>query len=211
MACCGSRDKPCYNTTDSLTRSKHNVTSNQLKIVLVGQGGVGKSSITLQYVKGQFNEYIDMTIGAAYFYKTLLVNGKNIKLDIWDTAGQDRFRCVAAMFYRGAVGAIVVYDITDRESFLGAQTWIKQILQNSNNPVQICLVGNKLDLADSRRAVSVEEGKSFAEKSGYLFVETSAKTAENIDGLFKQLVRKIVNADGDVPDSHDEDNSIKLT
>ncbi|CAC5388895.1 Ras-related protein Rab-5A,Ras-related protein RHN1,Ras-related protein Rab-5B,Ras-related protein Rab5,Ras-related protein Rab-5C,Ras-related protein Rab5A,Ras-related protein RABF2b,GTP-binding protein ypt5,Ras-related protein RABF2a [Mytilus coruscus] len=194
MACCGSRDKPCYNTTDSLTRSKHNVTSNQLKIVLVGQGGVGKSSITLQYVKGQFNEYIDMTIGAAYFYKTLLVNGKNIKLDIWDTAGQDRFRCVAAMFYRGAVGAIVVYDITDRESFLGAQTWIKQILQNSNNPVQICL-----------------EGKSFAEKSGYLFVETSAKTAENIDCLFKQLVRKIVNADGDVPDSHDEDNSIKLT
>lgn len=166
--------------------------SKQIKLVLLGESGVGKSSIALRYVRGEFNENGEATIGAAFLTKTVNVRGQNVKFDIWDTAGQERYHSLAPMYYRGAPAAIVVYDVTSQSSYIRAQAWIKELLQQGNSQMVICLAGNKADMASEKRAISREDGKEHAEENGLLFAETSAKTGLNIEDMFINLAAKIV-------------------
>ncbi|OWM84953.1 hypothetical protein CDL15_Pgr027740 [Punica granatum] len=138
--------------------------------------GAGKSSLVLRFVKGQFHEFQESTVGAAFFSQSLAVNDVTVKLEIWDTAGQERYHSLAPMYYRGAAAAIIVYDITSMESFERAKKWVQE-LQKRGNPNMIkALAGSKADLED-RRKVTAEDARVYAEENGIFFMETSAKTA----------------------------------
>ena len=163
-----------------------------LKICVLGDGSVGKTSLVLQYCEHKFQENYIMTIGSNFAVKELnLDNGKiNVKVQIWDLAGQQHFQFVRPPFYRGASGAIYVYDITRRESFENIKNWKKEADQViAGKP--FVLVGNKLDLADER-VVSKSEGKKLADELGVEFFETSAKTGESVEQIFYTLVSKII-------------------
>lgn len=166
--------------------------SKQIKLVLLGESGVGKSSIALRFVRGEFNENGEATIGAAYLTKTINVpNSTAIKFDIWDTAGQERYHSLAPMYYRGAPAAVVVYDITSQTSFSRAQAWVKELTQQANSQIVIALVGNKADMASEGRVIPTEDGKEFASNNGLMFTEVSAKTGMNVDDVFTNLAAKI--------------------
>jgi Ras-related protein Rab-2A len=138
------------------------------------------------------------------------VDNKNIKLQIWDTAGQESFRSITRSYYRGAAGALLVYDITRRETFTSLQYWLEDAHKYSNENISIMLVGNKSDL-DGRRAVSTEEGQAFADEHGLIFVETSAKTAQNVEEAFVRTARQIYdNIQRGVFDVTNEAYGIKL-
>jgi len=170
----------------------------QFKLVLLGQAGVGKSNLVLRFVKGEFLDNNESTIGAAFLTQTVaLSDGSMVKFEIWDTAGQERFNSLAPMYYRGAQAALVVYDITNENSFSRAKTWVRE-LEGQGGKMVIALVGNKSDLESSRR-VSAEEGQGYAEEKGLLFMETSAKTAQNVAEIFESIAKtlpKPVNRDG---------------
>ncbi|PKH47786.1 hypothetical protein CRG98_050441 [Punica granatum] len=134
--------------------------SFSVKLVLLGDMGAGKSSLVLRFVKGQFHEFQESTVGAAFFSQSLAVNDVTVKLEIWDTAGQERYHSLAPMYYRGAAAAIIVYDITSMESFERAKKWVQE-LQKRGNPNMIkALAGNKADLED-RRKVTAELSAMF--------------------------------------------------
>jgi small GTP-binding protein len=162
----------------------------QFKLVLLGESSVGKSSLVLRFVKGQFHEFQESTIGAAFLTQTVQIDDTTVKFEIWDTAGQERYHSLAPMYYRGAQAAIVVYDITNKETFQKAQTWIKELQRQASPNIVIALAGNKLDLA-SKRAVSYEEAKAYADESSLLFMETSAKTAANVMDIFTSIAKKL--------------------
>lgn len=164
--------------------------SKQIKLVLLGESGVGKSSIALRYVRGEFNEHGEATIGAAFLTKTINVNGCAIKFDIWDTAGQERYHSLAPMYYRGAPAAVVVYDVCSMNSFNRATLWVKELLQQTSQMV-IVLAGNKADMAGENRGVTKEEGKDFADEHGLIFAETSAKTGMNVEDIFQSVAVKL--------------------
>jgi len=164
--------------------------SFQFKLVLLGDSAVGKSSLVLRFVKKQFFEYQESTIGAAFLTQTVAVNDFVVKFEIWDTAGQERYHSLAPMYYRGAASAIVVYDITNRQSFVRAKSWVKELQRQGNPNIVIALAGNKLDLQDQRK-VEVDEAKSYADDNGIMFMETSAKTNHNVTELFKAIARKL--------------------
>ncbi|KQJ96947.1 ras-related protein RABC2a [Brachypodium distachyon] len=164
------------------------------KILLIGDSGVGKSSLLVSFVAAAtLDDDITPTIGVDFKIKFLTVGGKKLKLTIWDTAGQERFRTITGSYYRGAQGIILVYDVAKRESFTNlADVWTKEIDSNSSNKDCIkMLVGNKVD-KDDERTVTREEGLAFAEESGCLFLESSAKTRENVENCFEQLTLKIL-------------------
>ena len=163
----------------------------QFKLVLLGESSVGKSSLVLRFVKGQFHEFQESTIGAAFLTQTVQIDDTTVKFEIWDTAGQERYHSLAPMYYRGAQAAIVVYDISNKESFQKAQTWIKELQRQANPNIVIALAGNKLDLAN-KRAVPFEEAKQYAEETGLLFMETSAKTGDNIDKVVLKNNKKTI-------------------
>ncbi|GAA6019512.1 hypothetical protein JCM10207_003727 [Rhodosporidiobolus poonsookiae] len=166
------------------------ITSSR-KLVLLGESAVGKSSLVLQFVKGQFDDYRESTIGAAFLTQTVPVQGGNfIKFEIWDTAGQERYKSLAPMYYRSAHAAVVVYDITSAASLLKARTWIAELQRQADPSITVCLVGNKLDLADQRQ-VTTEEAQKFADDEGLMFAEVSAKTAEGVEGVFKAIAEKL--------------------
>lgn len=162
----------------------------QFKLVLLGESAVGKSSLVLRFVKGQFHEYQESTIGAAFLTQTLCLDDAVIKFEIWDTAGQERYHSLAPMYYRGAQAAIVMYDITNKESFGRAQSWIAELQKQASPNIVIALAGNKTDL-DNIRAVQFEEGRSFAEENNLLFMETSAKSAMNVAEIFTAIAKKL--------------------
>ncbi|XP_013910062.1 PREDICTED: ras-related protein Rab-5B [Thamnophis sirtalis] len=122
----------------------------QFKLVLLGESAVGKSSLVLRFVKGQFHEYQESTIGAAFLTQSVCLDDTTVKFEIWDTAGQERYHSLAPMYYRGAQAAIVVYDITNQETFARAKTWVKELQRQASPNIVIALAGNKADLANKR-------------------------------------------------------------
>jgi small GTP-binding protein len=166
----------------------------QFKLVLLGESSVGKSSLVLRFVKGQFHEFQESTIGAAFLTQTVQIDDTTVKFEIWDTAGQERYHSLAPMYYRGAQAAIVVYDISNKETFQKAQTWVKELQRQASPNIVIALAGNKLDLAN-KRAVSYEEAKAYADESSLLFMETSAKTAANVMDIFTSIAKKLPKSD----------------
>jgi len=163
------------------------------KIGLVGESGVGKSCLLVRWVDNDFFEADDKyTIGVDFKYKTVQVKDKSIKLQIHDTAGQERFRTVTASFYRGAHGILLVFDITDKESFEGKVTeWLREVRNYTPDNTPVVLVGNKLDKADER-AVDHETAKQFADQNKLRYFETSAKEGTNVNEAFMALTQQIV-------------------
>ncbi|XP_076451869.1 ras-related protein Rab-5C-like [Babylonia areolata] len=173
-------------TTSGVTSSK------QVKLVLLGDQGVGKSSLALRFVRGVFHEHLEATIGAAFLTHTVIVKDCTVKMDIWDTAGQERYHSLAPMYYRGAAAAIVVYDVNIADTFRRALAWVKELRQLNSGSVLIILAGNKVDLAPQNRAVSFEDAQTFAKENGLLFAEVSAKTGFAVTEIFMTLANKLI-------------------
>uniref|UniRef100_A0A1D1YBT3 Ras-related protein RHN1 n=1 Tax=Anthurium amnicola TaxID=1678845 RepID=A0A1D1YBT3_9ARAE len=136
---------------------------------------------------------LESTIGAAFFSQILSLNEATIKFDIWDTAGQERYHSLAPMYYRGAAAAIVVYDISSMDTFVRAKKWVQELQRQGNPKLVMVLAANKVDL-EMRRKVDAEEGRLYAEENGLFFIETSAKTAQNINELFYEIAKRLVKA-----------------
>lgn len=163
---------------------------SQFKLVLLGESAVGKSSLVLRFVKGQFHEYQESTIGAAFLTQTVCLDDTTVKFEIWDTAGQERYHSLAPMYYRGAQAAIVVYDITNTDTFERAKNWVRELQRQARSDIVIALAGNKSDLG-TRRMVEYEEANNYAEENSLLFLETSAKNANNVNEIFLAIARKL--------------------
>ncbi|KAI5069619.1 hypothetical protein GOP47_0015920 [Adiantum capillus-veneris] len=165
----------------------------QAKLVLLGDMGAGKSSLVIRFVKGQFFDFQESTIGAAFFSQSVAVHDATVKFEIWDTAGQERYHSLAPMYYRGAVAAIVVYDITNPDSFTRAKKWVQELQTQGSANLVMALAANKSDLA-AKRKVGSEEAQKYAEENGLFFMETSAKSAQNVNELFYEIARKLPRA-----------------
>ncbi|XP_073144787.1 ras-related protein RHN1-like isoform X1 [Henckelia pumila] len=162
----------------------------QAKLVLLGDMGTGKTSVALRFVKGQFFEHQEATIGAAFFTQILSLPEATVKFDIWDTAGQERYHGLAPMYYRGAGAAIVVYDISNMDTFVRAKKWVEELKRKASPNLVMALVANKCDL-ESKREVKNEDGEKFSDENGMFFMETSAKTAFNINELFFETANRL--------------------
>ena len=156
----------------------------------MGDSSVGKSCLLLQFTDKRFKTSHDLTIGVEFGSRTVSLGEKNIKLQIWDTAGQESFRSITRSYYRGSIGALLVYDVTKRTSFDNLVRWLEEMKENGYSKMQIILVGNKVDL-EQEREVSFEEGSHFAQKNGLMFFETSAKTALNVEKAFLSTTEAI--------------------
>jgi len=152
--------------------------------------GVGKSCLLLQFTDKRFQPVHDLTIGVEFGARMVNIDNKPIKLQIWDTAGQESFRSITRSYYRGSAGALLVYDITRRDTFNHLTCWLKDARSYANSNMTIILIGNKSDL-EHKRAVTYEEGQQFADEHGLIFLETSAKTAANVEKAFESTAYKI--------------------
>eukprot|EP00357_Protocruzia_adherens_P019769 CAMPEP_0115006326 /NCGR_PEP_ID=MMETSP0216-20121206/20431_1 /TAXON_ID=223996 /ORGANISM="Protocruzia adherens, Strain Boccale" /LENGTH=215 /DNA_ID=CAMNT_0002372883 /DNA_START=137 /DNA_END=784 /DNA_ORIENTATION=+ len=179
------------------------------KYIIIGDTGVGKSCLLMQFTDNRFRQDHEITIGVEFGSRMITIDNKQIKLQIWDTAGQESFRSITRSYYRGAAGALLVYDVTRRDTFNHLARWLEEARQNGNPNMTIILIGNKCDM-DMRRAVSTEEGEQFARENGLIFLETSAKTAHNVVEAFantaKVIYDKIQNGEVDITN---EANGIK--
>ncbi|KAJ3434612.1 ras-related protein rab11 [Anaeramoeba flamelloides] len=153
------------------------------KVVLIGDSGVGKTNLMTRYTNNEFDLNSKTTIGVEFSSKTVKIDEKIIKLQIWDTAGQERYRTITSAYYKGAVGAVLVFDITKYQSFESCENWIKEVRENAPPNITITLVGNKSDLGHIR-AVSNEKASTFARKFGLTFFETSALNNTNVEKAF---------------------------
>ncbi|XP_022771555.1 ras-related protein RABA5b [Durio zibethinus] len=162
------------------------------KIVLIGDSAVGKSNLLSRFARNEFDNNSKATIGVEFQTQVVEIDGKEVKAQIWDTAGQERFRAVTSAYYRGAVGALIVYDISRRTSFDSIKRWLDELTTHCDSTVARMLVGNKCDL-ENIRDVSVEEGKSLAEEEDLFFMETSALQSTNVQTAFEIVIREIYN------------------
>ncbi|KAL1826763.1 hypothetical protein ACET3Z_005175 [Daucus carota] len=160
------------------------------KVVIIGDSAVGKSNLLSRYARNEFNLHSKATIGVEFQTQSMEIEGKEVKAQIWDTAGQERFRAVTSAYYRGAVGALIVYDISRRTTFDSVTRWLQELDTHSETTVARMLIGNKSDL-DNIRDVSVEEGVKLAEEQGLFFMETSALDATNVQKAFEIVIREI--------------------
>lgn len=161
------------------------------KLLLIGDSGVGKSCLLLRFADDSYLDSYISTIGVDFKIRTVEQDGKTIKLQIWDTAGQERFRTITSSYYRGAHGIIIVYDVSEQESFNNVKQWLSEIDRYASENVNKLLVGNKCDLTN--RVVSYDTGKAFADEMGIPFMETSAKDATNVEAAFMAMSADIKN------------------
>lgn len=162
----------------------------QIKLLMIGDSGVGKTCLLLRYANDSFSPTFITTIGIDFKIKNIDIDGKRVKLQIWDTAGQERFRTITTSYFRGAQGIVLVYDVTDRRSFESIRNWISQIQQHADVHVNKILVGNKCDMVDEK-VVSTEEGKKLAKEFGMEFWEASAKNDTNVEQSFITIARSV--------------------
>jgi len=160
------------------------------KVVLIGDTGVGKSNLLSRFTRNDFSMESKSTIGVEFATRTIVVDTKVIKAQIWDTAGQEKYRAITSAYYRGAVGALLVYDITRTPTFDHLERWLTELLNNADKDISVMLVGNKSDLKHLR-AVSTEQAKDFAEKHKLSFIETSALDCTNVESAFTEILTKI--------------------
>ena len=162
------------------------------KVLLLGDSTVGKTCFLLRYCDKTFEDAHLMTVGLDYRLKSMVLkNEKNVKLQIWDTAGQDRFRAITKNYYKGANGIILIYDVTNFQSYENVKNWIAQIKESASQNVIVYLVGNKIDVKEEDRCVKTEDGKKIAEEFNLPFFESSAKLGININEIFEKIVEKI--------------------
>ena len=166
------------------------------KVLLLGNSNVGKSSLFLRFVDDIWNDTFVPTIGVDFKIKTLEIDQKKIKMQIWDTAGQERFKNIIASYYRGAHGILLIYDVTEKDSFKNLSNWLIEIEKNANKNVLKVLIGNKTDL-EEKRVISYNQGKEFADMYGLKYIETSAKKNMNVREAFETLGREIMAANID--------------
>lgn len=160
------------------------------KLVLIGDSGVGKSCLLLRFADDSFTESYISTIGVDFRFRTVKVGEKYVKLQIWDTAGQERFRTITSAYYRGADGIIMTYDVTNQDSFDHVQDWLQEVNRYANEGTCKLLIGNKSDRED--KVVTTEVGSEFAKKLEMPFLETSAKTAANVEAAFLEMASQLI-------------------
>ncbi len=158
--------------------------------MLIGDSGVGKSNLLSRFTRNEFNLETKSTIGVEFATRSIQTEGKTIKAQIWDTAGQERYRAITSAYYRGAVGALLVYDIAKQATFKNVERWLVELRENADRNIVIMLVGNKSDLKHLRE-VTTEESKEFAEKNQLSFIETSALDASNVELAFQNILTGI--------------------
>ncbi|KAI9920573.1 hypothetical protein PsorP6_001447 [Peronosclerospora sorghi] len=165
--------------------------TKKFKVVLLGEGRVGKTSILLRYIKGEYDERQVSTLQASYLDKRLIVDNRRVALSLWDTAGQERFHALGPIYYRDADSALLVYDITDVESFHKVRTWVRELRRIVGDDISICIAGNKSDLHRNRK-VPEEEAKRYAESVGAAHFNTSAKLNRGLEEVFVELTRRML-------------------
>ena len=161
------------------------------KYIVVGNAFVGKSNIIYRFVQGKFNENYKATINLDFSYKNLKIGDKIYRVQLWDTVGQEEFQSISRGYYKSGVCALVVYDITNRESFNNVSTWVEECKNNGLSTISLVLVGNKIDLEDKRQ-ITYEEGEDYANQNNMQFFETSALNGSNIDKMFNDTVESII-------------------
>jgi len=179
------------------------------KLLLIGDSGVGKSCLLLRFADDTYSESYISTIGVDFKIRTIDLDGKTIKLQIWDTAGQERFRTITSSYYRGAHGIIVVYDCTDQESFSNLKQWLEEIDRYACDSVNKLLVGNKSDL-NTKKVVDYSTAKEYADHLKIPFIETSAKSASNVEQAFMTMAAEIKNRVGPPSSAGDTSNNLKI-
>jgi small GTP-binding protein len=160
------------------------------KVVLIGDSGVGKSNLLSRFTRNEFNLESKSTIGVEFATRSIQVEGKTVKAQIWDTAGQERYRAITSAYYRGAVGALLVYDIAKHVTYENVERWLKELRDHADQNIVIMLVGNKSDLRHLR-AVPTDEAKIYAEKNQLSFIETSALDSTNVEAAFTNILTEI--------------------
>merc|ERR1711998_329095 len=165
---------------------------NNFKLVLLGEGRVGKTSTVLRYVHDKFDDRTQATIQASFLNKRLSVAGAQVNIAIWDTAGQERFHALGPIYYRDADGALLVYDITDVDSFTKVKQWVKELRKMVGPNIQISVAGNKIDLPKTSRVVSDDEVQAFCTQVGGVHHATSAKTGKGINEMFLDITTRIL-------------------
>ncbi|KAF6037946.1 RAB22A [Bugula neritina] len=165
-------------------------TTQEIKLCLLGDTCVGKTSVVQRFVLDSFKPGTETTIGASFMSKTLLVDGKSYRFQIWDTAGQEKYRSLAPMYYRGASAAIIMYDITKEETFKSLKSWIKELKERGPKNIVIAIAGNKNDLEDERE-VTTSEAAEYCSQLGAIFTETSALTAIGVNELFTNISQQL--------------------
>ena len=162
------------------------------KYIIIGDAAVGKSNLLLRFAQNDFKSEYQLTIGVEFGAKNIEINNKKYRLQIWDTAGQENYRSITRAYYKNSVCAVLVYDITNRDSFEHISSWIEDCLSQSPKTVFMVLVGNKSDLNEQRK-VSTEEGQQMARNNNLIFFETSANSGENVDKIFEESAKEINN------------------
>jgi len=160
------------------------------KVVLIGDSGVGKSNLLSRFTRNEFNLESKSTIGVEFATRSIQVEGKIVKAQIWDTAGQERYRAITSAYYRGAVGALLVYDIAKHATYESVERWLKELRDHADQNIVIMLVGNKSDLRHLR-AVPTDEAKAYAERNQLSFIETSALDSTNVEASFTNILTEI--------------------